>query len=53
MGDIVIFCHMKQKLCVTVDEKLIRKLEDRLGERVFRNKSHIVELALAKWLEEK
>jgi len=44
---------MKQKLCVTVDEKLVKQLEEQLGERVFRNKSHIVELALAKWLEEK
>ena len=43
---------MKERLSVTIDEQLIRELEELLDERTFRNKSHLVELAIAKWLEE-
>lgn len=44
---------MKQKLSVTVEEEVIRKLESRIDGRLFRNKSHLVEYALYKLLEEK
>jgi len=46
---------MKNKLSVTVDEKLIldidRILENGNGED-FRNKSHLVEIAIKKYLRE-
>ncbi len=42
---------MKQKISVTIDEKTIQKVEDRLKEGLFRNKSHIIEYSLNKFLE--
>jgi len=43
---------MKERLSVTVDKDVLKQLENHLNKRIFRNKSHIVELALNKWLEE-
>jgi len=42
---------MKQKLSITIDEEKIKKIERILLEGFFRNKSHILEFALAKFLE--
>ncbi len=42
---------MKERLSVTVDKELVSTVEKLLESREFRNKSHIVELALSKWLE--
>ncbi len=42
---------MKQKLSVTVDEEKVKKIEEILKKGFFRNKSHILEFALAKFLE--
>tara|TARA_Y100000310_G_scaffold344172_1_gene455523 strand:- start:250 stop:486 length:237 start_codon:yes stop_codon:yes gene_type:complete len=47
----VAFFSMKERLSVTVEAELIRKLEKCLDGVTFRNKSHIVEMAVAKWLE--
>ena len=44
---------MKQKLSVTIDEELLKKLDAQIETRLFRNKSHIVEYALSKLLENK
>ena len=42
---------MKHKLSITVDEELVVKIQDKLREGSFRNKSHIVEYSLKKFLE--
>lgn len=42
---------MKERLSVTVDKELVSNVERLLDNKKFRNKSHIVELALIKWLE--
>ncbi len=44
---------MKQKLSITIEEKMIKLLEGLLKEGVFRSKSHIVEFSLNKFLKEK
>tara|TARA_Y100000310_G_scaffold302766_1_gene340489 strand:- start:61 stop:198 length:138 start_codon:yes stop_codon:yes gene_type:complete len=43
---------MKQKLSVTVDKEVLKRLEKELKKKVFRNRSHVVEFALNKLLEE-
>ncbi|MBU4069648.1 MAG: ribbon-helix-helix domain-containing protein [Nanoarchaeota archaeon] len=42
---------MKQKLSITIDEDKIQKIEHVLAEGLFRNKSHVLEYALIKFLE--
>jgi Arc/MetJ-type ribon-helix-helix transcriptional regulator len=42
---------MKQKLSITIDEEKVKKIEELLQEGFFRNKSHILEFALIKFLE--
>ncbi len=44
---------MKQKLSISIDEKLIEKLEEIIAEGMFRNKSHIIEYSINKFLGEK
>lgn len=44
---------MKERLSVTVDEKVIKGLDLKLDDKIFRNRSHVVEYALKKFLEEK
>lgn len=43
---------MKQKLSVTIDEENVKKIEKILEEGKFRNKSHILEYSLNKFLRE-
>ncbi len=43
---------MKQKLSVTIDEDKIKIIEKLLKEGLFRNKSHILEYSLNKFLGE-
>ena len=43
---------MKQKLSVTIDEKTIKIIENMLKEGLFRNKSHVIEYSLNKFLKE-
>lgn len=43
---------MKRKLSVTVEEKVLHQLNEKLSNSLFRNKSHLVEIALQKYLEE-
>jgi len=43
---------MKKKLSITIDENLISKLDDRLQDKMLRNRSHLVEVALMRFLEE-
>jgi len=42
---------MRGKLSITVDEDLLKKLDALLVDGTFRNKSHLVELAIKKFVE--
>lgn len=44
---------MKHKLSVSLDEELVIGIAEALSNGKFRNKSHLVEFALKKLLEEK
>lgn len=43
---------MKQKLSITIDEEKIKEIEKIILEGKFRNKSHILEYSLNKFLKE-
>jgi len=43
---------MKQKLSVTIDEEKVEIIENLLKEGKFRNRSHILEYSLNKFLKE-
>jgi len=43
---------MKSKLSITLDEKLVAEILKALSTGKFRNKSHVVEYAVKKLLEE-
>ena len=43
---------MKSKLSVTLDEELVAEIAKALSSGKFRNKSHVVEFAVKKLLEE-
>lgn len=42
---------MKQKLSVTIDKEKVALIDEVLKKGFFRNKSHILEFALIKFLE--
>ena len=42
---------MKQKISISIEEKTIKKIEEKVEEGTFRNKSHCVEFAVKKLLE--
>jgi Arc/MetJ-type ribon-helix-helix transcriptional regulator len=44
---------MKQKLSITIEECNVRIIEELLKEGLFRNKSHVIEYSLNKFLKEK
>ena len=44
---------MKLKLSISMDEETVRVLEESLKEGRFRNKSHAIEFAVRKLLEQK
>jgi len=43
---------MKRKISVSLDEKTIEKLEEYTLDESFRNKSHVVEFAIKKFMKE-
>ncbi|MBT4166416.1 ribbon-helix-helix protein, CopG family [archaeon] len=43
---------MKERLSVTVEDELISKLDEIMQKEEFRNKSHLVEVALKKYVLE-
>jgi len=43
---------MKQKISITLDKSILDKIEKELEGNIFRNRSHVVEFALSKLLEE-
>lgn len=42
---------MKQKINITIDEEKIIKINEILKKELFRNRSHVLEYALTKFLE--
>tara|TARA_Y100000034_G_C6799557_1_gene358629 strand:+ start:711 stop:848 length:138 start_codon:yes stop_codon:yes gene_type:complete len=42
---------MKKKISVSIDEETIDLLKDYVDKGTFRNKSHLIEFALNKYLE--
>jgi len=43
---------MKQKLSISIEETLIKKIEEKAKEGIFRNKSHVVEYAVEQLMQE-
>ena len=43
---------MKQRICITIDENVLKKAKDKIRDKTFRNKSHILEFALDRLLKE-
>jgi Arc/MetJ-type ribon-helix-helix transcriptional regulator len=43
---------MKTKISVSIDEKMLKKIEEVVGKGRFRNKSHIIEYSVRKLIEE-
>ena len=43
---------MKDKLSISVEDNLIKKIDKEIEKGLFRNKSHLVEYAVNKFLEE-
>jgi metal-responsive CopG/Arc/MetJ family transcriptional regulator len=44
---------MKKKLSISIEENTILELDDYVKDGTFRNKSHLIELAIDKFLEKK
>ena len=44
---------MKQKVSISMDEKTIKKIENKIVNSIFRSKSHLVEYATLEFLKEK
>ncbi len=42
---------MKTRLSVTIDEEKVKRINEVLKKGLFRNKSHVIEYALIKFLE--
>ncbi|MBW2972821.1 ribbon-helix-helix domain-containing protein [Candidatus Woesearchaeota archaeon] len=42
---------MKKKISITVEEKLMKKIEKELKQGLFRNKSHVIEYAITQFLK--
>jgi Arc/MetJ-type ribon-helix-helix transcriptional regulator len=43
---------MKQKISISIDEEKVKRVDELLKTSKFRNKSHVVEVALEKLLED-
>ncbi|MFC1722754.1 hypothetical protein ACFL0V_01315 [Nanoarchaeota archaeon] len=44
---------MKKKLSITIDAETVSLIESRLSDGLFRNRSHIIEYAVKRLLEER
>ena len=42
---------MKKKVSISVEESTIEKLEEYISDGAFRNKSHVIEFAVNKFME--
>jgi len=43
---------MKHKLSITMDEETILDIRNRLRDKLFRNKSHLIEYAVQRFLKD-
>ncbi len=43
---------MKHKLSVSIDEKTVLEMFEKIRDGTFRNKSHLIEFAVKKYLQE-
>ncbi len=43
----------KAKISITIDEKLIKTIDKVLKNKQFRNRSHVLEYSLSKFMEDK
>jgi metal-responsive CopG/Arc/MetJ family transcriptional regulator len=43
---------MKIKVSISIDENTLKNVEDKVKSHIYRNKSHFIELATQKYLEE-
>ncbi len=43
---------MKHKLSITLEQETLLKMNDRIRDSIFRNKSHLAEFAIKKLLED-
>ena len=43
---------MKTKTCISLEQETLQKVKAKLGTARFRNKSHLIEEAILKFLEE-
>lgn len=43
---------MKRKISISIDEALIEQVEAKVQTKLFRNKSHFIEYAVSKMVEE-
>jgi len=50
-GIILLGTKMRRKLSISINDEVVRKIDDLLVSGKFRNKSHIVEFALKTFLE--
>lgn len=53
MAEYFFIPSMKQKICISMDEETIKKAEELLQNGIYRNKSHLIEYALNKLMDEK
>ncbi len=44
---------MKKKISISIEEETIDKIDEYVDEGTFRNKSHLIDLAINKLLEKK
>lgn len=42
---------MKKKISICIEEEMIERLDSRLTKSVFRSRSHLIELALNKYVD--
>ncbi|MBI4148596.1 hypothetical protein HY490_04865 [Candidatus Woesearchaeota archaeon] len=47
-----LYDNVRQKLSITINQELLQKLDSMLSDGTYRNKSHLVEMALRKFVEE-
>ena len=46
-----VVCYMKRKLSISIEADKIDLIEEKVNNGVFRNKSHLIEFALDKFLQ--
>lgn len=51
-GQIIRNYTMKQKLSISIEKETIDKIDNYISDGAFRNKSHVVEFALNKFMAE-